>query len=50
MVKHFASMFKTNDYERPEMEPVDIFGLTPLCTSPEDYDEGDEGGWLDGED
>ncbi len=50
MVKHFVSMFAKNDYERPEMESVDIYGCMPLCASPEDYDEGDEGEWLDGED
>jgi hypothetical protein len=43
-------MFSKNDYERPEMESVDIFGFLPLCASQEGYDEGDEGGWLDGED
>jgi len=37
-------------YERPEMLPVDIFGVSPLCVSPEGFEEGDEGGWLDGDD
>ena len=43
-------MFETLDYVRPEVVQLDIFGLSPLCASPEDYNEGDEGEWLDGED
>lgn len=42
--------FAKNDYERPEMESVDIYGQSPLCVSQEGYGEGGEGGWLDGED
>jgi hypothetical protein len=49
-MNNIASMFESLDYVRPEMELLDIFGLLPLCASPEDYHEGDEGDWLDGED
>ena len=42
-------MIKKETYDRPEMQSVDVFGLSPLCVSPEQYYPGDEGEWFDGD-
>ena len=42
-------MCQKEKYDRPEMQSVDIFGFSPVCTSPESYHEGDEGEWFDGD-